>query len=370
MAKNRKNANYQTEKRERDRLEREVAEKKAKRDKILKWTLIPTAAILFVAGIIALLFSLGVFGYKVTHRVTIVTQNYGNIELELYGEEAPITVASFVNHITNEDYDGATFDQITDGYKAQCNTANESKKAIVGEFSSNGIRNMIKHQRGVISMEKFDDESSTSGRFFILQKDTPELDGEYAAFGRVTSGLENLDKLCRDKEEGKTYSETIYRVFVDHVATHSAEIDIEGYGTVKLDLYGYDAPISVENFVKLARENYYDDTVFHRIIEGFMAQGGAGNGSAKTIKGEFESNGFVNPIKHKRGVISMARTVIKDSANSQFFIMHKDAPHLDGDYAAFGEVTEGIEFIDRLCAGKFEGQTYNVKILDVRVYNK
>ncbi len=150
--------------------------------------------------------------------------------------------------------------------------------------------------------------------------------------------------------------------------THTAKIVIEGYGTVELELYGETAPITVENFVKLAEEDYYDGTVFHRIIEGFMAQGGAGNGSAKSIKGEFWSNGVHNPIKHERGVISMARTSIPNSATSQFFIMQEAAPHLDGDYAAFGKVTKGIEVIDNLCRGRREGITYDIRILEVFVY--
>lgn len=130
---------------------------------------------------------------------------------------------------------------------------------------------------------------------------------------------------------------------------HHAQIEIADYGTITLELDADVAPITVENFMNLAKSGYYDGTTFHRIIKDFMMQGGAGDGSAATIKGEFTANGVNNPILHKRGVISMARATDMDSASSQFFIMHQDAPHLDGQYAAFGSVTEGMDIVDEIC---------------------
>ena len=148
-----------------------------------------------------------------------------------------------------------------------------------------------------------------------------------------------------EKEENK---EVVYN------ATHTATIVIEEFGTIELELYGELAPITVANFVALAEDGFYDGLTFHRIMSNFMIQGGGFNvrGAqipADSIKGEFLSNGFNNPIKHERGVISMARTDDKDSATSQFFIMHEDSPHLDGEYAAFGKVTSGIEVVDKIC---------------------
>lgn len=133
-----------------------------------------------------------------------------------------------------------------------------------------------------------------------------------------------------------------------------AEIEIENYGTIQLELDAETAPISVENFCKLASEGFYDGLTFHRIISGFMIQGGDpdGNGSGgsdTTIKGEFSSNGVENNISHVRGVISMARSNDPDSASSQFFIVHEDSTFLDGEYAAFGHVTEGMEIVDAIC---------------------
>ena len=132
-----------------------------------------------------------------------------------------------------------------------------------------------------------------------------------------------------------------------------ATIEMENGGVMKLELYPEIAPQSVYNFVSLARSGFYDGLTFHRIIPGFMIQGGGftADGQHKetdSIKGEFDGNGVTNPLKHTRGVLSMARTMFPNSASSQFFIMHEDAPHLDGQYAAFGKVTEGIEVVDEI----------------------
>ena len=130
-----------------------------------------------------------------------------------------------------------------------------------------------------------------------------------------------------------------------------AIIEINKFGTIEVELDKQAAPLTVENFVKLAEQGFYKGLTFHRVIKGFMIQGGCpkGNGTGGPgycIKGEFAANGFNNPISHKRGVISMARAMDPNSAGSQFFIMHKDGEFLDGQYAAFGHVTKGIEVVD------------------------
>ena len=137
--------------------------------------------------------------------------------------------------------------------------------------------------------------------------------------------------------------------------THTVQIDVQDYGTITAELYGEAAPITVANFVKLVNKGFYDGLPFHRIISGFMIQGGdpLGNGTGgadQDIKGEFAANGWNNPIAHERGVLSMARSSAPDSASSQFFIMHQAAPHLDGSYAAFGKVLTGLEVVDAICA--------------------
>lgn len=154
--------------------------------------------------------------------------------------------------------------------------------------------------------------------------------------------------------------------------------------TMTGELYPDIAPISVQNFVKLIEEDFFDGTIFHRVIDGFMIQGGGydetfykGNFNSKetdAIKGEFASNGVENNLKHTRGVLSMARTMEPDSASSQFFIMHQDAPHLDGEYAAFGKITDGLQVVDEIAGvdttaidGKvlYEGTEYSQKMSDV-----
>lgn len=132
-------------------------------------------------------------------------------------------------------------------------------------------------------------------------------------------------------------------------------IEMENGKKMKLELYPDIAPITVKNFEDLVKQGFYDGLIFHRVIPGFMIQGGDPEGTGMGgpghhIKGEFASNGIKNDLKHTRGVISMARSMMKDSAGSQFFIMHADAPHLDGEYAAFGKVVEGIEVVDEIAS--------------------
>lgn len=135
------------------------------------------------------------------------------------------------------------------------------------------------------------------------------------------------------------------------------KIEMKDGGVIKAELYPDVAPITVENFVKLIDEKFYDGLIFHRVIPGFMIQGGDPDGNGMggpgySIKGEFASNGIVNNLKHERGVLSMARAMDPNSAGSQFFIMVADAPHLDGDYAAFGKVTEGMETVDKIVSAE------------------
>lgn len=154
----------------------------------------------------------------------------------------------------------------------------------------------------------------------------------------------NVNQGSNNEKENNMYS----------TGTHHAEMVIKDYGTVKMELYADIAPITVANFAKLVNKGFYNGLTFHRIISGFMIQGGdpLGNGtggSDEEIKGEFALNGVENSISHTRGTISMARASAYNSASSQFFIMHQDYTGLDGAYAAFGKVTEGMEFVDKIC---------------------
>ena len=142
---------------------------------------------------------------------------------------------------------------------------------------------------------------------------------------------------------------------------NKVQINIRNYGTIEVELDATNAPLTVANFMKLVNEHFYDGLTFHRIIDGFMIQGGdplgTGIGGSKdNVKGEFLANGVPNKINHTRGIISMARSMDKNSASSQFFIVHQDSLFLDGQYAGFGKVTSGIEVVDAICK--------NTKVVD------
>lgn len=163
--------------------------------------------------------------------------------------------------------------------------------------------------------------------------------------GKIANENTQNNQTNSESEENNMYS----------TGKHHAEIVVKNYGTIALELDADVAPITVANFANLVNEGFYNGLTFHRIISGFMIQGGdpLGNGtggSSKTIKGEFAFNGVKNSISHVRGTISMARSSMPNSASSQFFIVHKDSTFLDGQYAAFGTVTSGMEVVDKICA--------------------
>lgn len=165
----------------------------------------------------------------------------------------------------------------------------------------------------------------------------------------VVTGCQKQEETPKKSEQKKTEaSEELLS------GTHHAEIQVKDYGTITVELDADTAPITVTNFVNLAKDGFYDNLTFHRIMDGFMIQGGDSNGDGtggadQTIKGEFSNNGVENEISHTRGIISMARAQDPDSASSQFFIVQEDSDYLDGDYAAFGHVTSGMEIVDQIC---------------------
>ena len=164
-----------------------------------------------------------------------------------------------------------------------------------------------------------------------------------------TSGAEASSNTAGSKENSTEETKNML------TGKHHVEITVKDKGVIAVELDADTAPITVTNFVELANSGFYDGLTFHRIIEGFMIQGGdpAGTGAGGPdycIKGEFSQNGFETNLAHTPGVLSMARTMFPDSAGSQFFIMHKAAPHLDGAYAAFGKVTEGLEVVDKIAS--------------------
>lgn len=332
--------------------------------------------------------------------VMISVKDFGDITLELYPDIAPITVENFVKLANEKFYDGLIFHRIISGFMIQGGDPEGtgmggSGTEIKGEFSANGVKNDLSHTRGVISMARGSHSmDSASSQFFICHADAPHLNGQYAAFGKVIEGLDVVDAIAsvkigsNDRPVNPPVIETIKVIdkaestgIVNNITTPvvttaaqtetdapeltvpenvdrsdavTAVISVENFGDITLELYPKVAPVTVDNFVKLANEGFYEGIIFHRIIPGFMIQGGdpegtGFGGSAETIKGEFASNGVENKLSHKRGVISMARNSISmDSASSQFFICHKDAIGLDGDYAAFGIVVDGMDVVDAI----------------------
>ena len=168
------------------------------------------------------------------------------------------------------------------------------------------------------------------------------------ALALAACGNTAAETTAQEETEPAETSETAEAPAAEGIGTRQVVIDVQDYGTISLELDGDTAPITVQNFLDLAESGYYDGLTFHRIIDGFMIQGGQG-GDAPFIKGEFASNGVPNDISHVRGTISMARAQAPDSASSQFFIVHQDSQFLDGNYAAFGHVTEGMEVVDAIC---------------------
>ena len=335
--------------------------------------------------------------------------SYGKIVIEVDRKSAPITSDNFLSLVKNGFYDGLTIFRAQRSFVIQ---GGEDKSAdlepIVGEFSSNGHTNPLSHTRGAISMARTTDPNSATSQFFITLSDIAaySLDGEYAAFGYVVEGMDVVDGIATalfgyainsmgfvsDDNAITINSAKILKNYTPSVDENTPTVDntdvmgsgacdyftsrdisgrdikyvemcIEGYGRLVILLDATTAPITVANFISLVESGFYDGLTFHRVIKDFMIQGGdpSGNGtggSEETIFGEFSSNGHENDISHKYGVISMARSNDPNSASSQFFICNADATSLDGSYAAFGYVIEGMSVIDELTSKVFPKTAY------------
>jgi len=318
----------------------------------------------------------------------------GDIIIRLYSNVAPITVQNFQSLVQRGFYNGLTFHRVYKNFMIQGGqSTTESVPTIKGEFSSNGVTNNLPHLRGVISMARTNAPNSASSQFFIMHKTSSHLDGSYASFGYVVSGMDTVDGIAEtpvlynaDMGEFSTPANTVMitkAVFVKRTdaptqpqaPTTMEELDFSAVlredltatdevtdlvkltvsytdaagsaqtGEIVIRLFSKVAPITVQNFQTLVKNGYYNGLSFHRVYKNFMLQGGAGP-QTPAIKGEFTSNGVTNNLLHLRGVISMARTSEPDSASSQFFIMHQTSPHLDGSYASFGYVVLGMDVVD------------------------
>ena len=378
------------------------------------------------------------------YYVAMSVDNYGVIILELDAKAAPKTVANFVKLVRSGFYNGLTFHRVIEGFMIQGGDPNAdgtggSSEKIEGEFLSNGYPNTIRHERGVISMARSNDMNSASSQFFICNATNSSvsgLDGKYAAFGRVLTGMEVVDAITGSTAQygydnngtiaNKSYQARIREMKViiygaadnnnvqvpttdnnqtptdnnqtptDPLAKYTEDtsiskkdyyyvaMNIKDHGVIVLKLDATAAPETVANFVSLVRENFYDGLTFHRVISGFMIQGGdpkanGTGGSGTSITGEFLANGYPNTIRHEKGVISMARSNDMNSASSQFFICNatnSSVSSLDGKYAAFGHVIEGIEVVDSITSatakygdsnGTIANKSYQVVITEAKV---
>lgn len=293
--------------------------------------------------------------------------------ITLREDKAPISCENFEKLVSSGFYDGVTFHRVVADFMAQGGDpegtgAGGSGENIKGEFSNNGVDNDLKHVRGTVSMARSQDNDSASSQFFICYDDCDFLDGNYAAFGQVTQGMEVVDRFLNcDRTLNQNYELASPVNPITITKAEMIEPDADGHdralftvdfterefkeGEFTITLHADKAPITCENFEKLVGEGFYDGLTFHRIVDDFMAQGGdpegtGMGGSPDTIKGEFTDNGVDNDLKHVRGTVSMARSSDPDSASSQFFICFTDCSFLDGSYAAFGEVSEGMDVVD------------------------
>lgn len=218
--------------------------------------------------------------------------------------------------------------------------------------------------------------------------DSPNFTYNDSTYVPLRAVLEKMDcSISYDEETKSVYAEnnltykelTVADAEPDKSDPVNIKITLKDGRAIEASLYPHVAPKTVENFVNLINKNFYDGLIFHRVINGFMIQGGGFDSSiydgqmiakkANAIYGEFAENGFTNNLKHTRGVLSMARTSDPNSASSQFFIMHDDAPHLDGDYAAFGEVTKGMDVVDSIATSKTTSKDVTVEYLGSK-YNQ
>ena len=318
------------------------------------------------------------------HYVEIVFKNYGTVSLTLDATVAPITVDNFLKLAESGYYNNSYIGRVQQGFVMQ-NAEGKGTDCIKGEFSANGVANGLKHKKGVISMARNGmSMNSASDQFFIMLTDYSGLDGEYAAFGWVTKGMNVVEAIADDiptnaYEDSNGFLLEAYMPMIETVrvvgnngvpspyekpvppaaeaftpnlsidtdghALHTVEMSIKGYGKVTMVLDETVAPITVNHFLELVKAGHYDGLSMLRVQNGFVAQLGDGE-DVDSIKGEFSSNGVENNLKHKKGVLSMARTSEKDSATDQFFIMLAANSSLDGEYASFGWVTSGMNILE------------------------
>ena len=300
----------------------------------------------------------------------ITLDNGVTLKGELYADSAPLACANFIRMANAGELNGLPLSAIGDGAYIQMDASSPENEAVItGEYLRNGYVNTTRHLRGTLTMDSGKESGTSVARYFVCLLDAPSLDGSFASFGSITEGLDALDAIAAEGGEEKTAPVVVSaradaKGFPDDPTNIHEEdmkkmqyptftIQMADGGIMQGELYPDIAPNSVANFVALANSGFYDGLIFHRVIPGFMIQGGDPQGTGTGgpgyhIAGEFRANGVQNNLVHTKGVLSWARAQSNNSAGSQFFVMVADAPHLDGSYAAFGRVTQGLDVADRI----------------------
>ena len=318
------------------------------------------------------------------HYVEMTIKNYGTVSLTLDATVAPITVTNFLNLVNSGYFNNTKISRLQHGFVMQ-NAGGTGTDCIKGEFADNGVKNDLRHKKGIISMARNGiSMNSASDQFFLMLDDNSALDGSYASFGWVTAGM-NILEAIEDDISTDSYMDsngflvenaqlTISEIKVtgnsgieipevegvpaeaepftpslsinpEGHTLHTVEMSLKNYGKVTMVLDETVAPITVQNFLKLVNEGYYDGLSIIRMQYDFVVQIGGG-AETDTIKGEFSSNGVQNGLLHRKGIISMARASDPDSATNQFFIMLDGNSGLNGAYASFGWVTSGMNILE------------------------
>lgn len=315
----------------------------------------------------------------------VITTSAGTIRFEFAPDKAPKHVENFLKWARQGYYDGGAFHRtisygiiqggdplLKDAKSARALWGTGGLKLQADEFSD------MKHERGTVSTVRIPNQKNSDGsQFFICVQAQPPLDGQYSAFGRVTEGMDVVEKISQSKVDGSGIAMEPVRILKVTIEKKKIEPFVDAtveqlrrtvtmkttLGTMKIKLEPDWAPNHVRNFLKLADTGWYNGTAFHRVIKGFVAQGGMGDKRepnpthpadrwVRPLKGEFRQD-----LKHERGILSMARNDDPDSASTSFFLMLAPAPHLDGKYTIFGRVIEGLEVLDAFEKEELDGET-------------
>lgn len=319
-----------------------------------------------------------------TEVEAVVTTDLGVFRFEFEPTKAPHHVEQFISRARQGYYDGsAFFRMVSYGIVQGGDPLLKDPKTPRNLWGSGGLNLLkdefsdLKHERGVVSTVRIPGKADSGGaQFFVVVSPQPQLDGQFSAFGRVTEGMDVVEKISRTPADANNIARTPVRILKVTIEKKKVEPFVNAtldemrktvtmkttVGTIKIEMQPDWAPETVRNFLKLTASGWYNGTSFHRLIKGFVVQGGMEDSRVdavhhpadrwvRPIKGEFRAD-----VKHVRGIVSMARGDDPNSATTSFFLMLGDAPHLDGKYAAFGKIVSGMEVLDAFEKEEVDGE--------------